>query len=96
VAAIKALDVRYPQPRASLDDFMKHVTHALDLVGPDHVGVGCDWDGGGGVEGMEDVASLPRVTERLVKLGYTETQLAGFWGGNALRVLKAAHDARKT
>jgi membrane dipeptidase len=96
VAAIKVLDVRYPQPRASLDDFMKHVTHALDLVGPDHVGVGCDWDGGGGVEGMEDVASLPRVTERLVNLGYTETQLAGFWGGNALRVLKAAHDARKT
>jgi membrane dipeptidase len=44
---------------------------------------------------MEDVASIPKITERLVKLGYTETQLAAFWGGNALRVLKAAHDARK-
>ena len=67
----------------------------LDLVGPDHVGVGCDWDGGGGVAGMEDVAAIPKITERLVKLGYTERQLAAFWGGNALRVLKAAHAARK-
>ena len=66
-----------------------------DLAGPDHVGVGCDWDGGGGVTGMEDVASVPKITERLVKLGHTEAQLAAFWGGNALRVLKAAHDARK-
>lgn len=94
-AGMKALDVQYPQPRASFDDFMKHVTHALDLVGPDHVGIGADWDGGGGVAGMEDVASLPRITERLVKLGYTEAQLANIWGGNALRVLRAAHDAHK-
>lgn len=92
---MKALDRQYPQPRASFEDFMQHVTHALDLVGPDHVGVGADWDGGGGVAGMEDVTALPRITERLVKLGYTEVQLAQFWGGNALRVLKAAHDARK-
>ena len=95
-SGMKALDARYPEPRATLDTYMSHVTHALDLVGPEHVGVGCDWDGGGGVVGMEDVASLPKITERLVKLGYTESQLANFWGGNALRVLKAAHDARKT
>jgi len=92
---MKEIEARYPEPRASFDMYMQHVTHALDLVGPDHVGVGCDWDGGGGVTGMEDVASIPKITERLVKLGHTEAQLAAFWGGNALRVLKAAHDARK-
>ena len=92
---MKAINARYPQPRASFETYMQHVTHALDLVGSEHVGVGCDWDGGGGVTGMEDVAAIPKITERLVKLGYTESQLAGFWGGNALRVLKAAHDARK-
>jgi membrane dipeptidase len=92
---MRALNTRYPQPRATFDMYMQHVTHALDLVGPEHVGVGCDWDGGGGVTGMEDVASIPKITEQLVKLGYTESQLAAFWGGNALRVLKAAHDARK-
>ena len=74
---------------------MAHVMHALDLVGPDHVGVGADWDGGGGVVGMEDVASIPKITDRLVKAGYTEAQLANFWGGNALRVLgKAAGRAQ--
>jgi membrane dipeptidase len=92
----KEIEDRYPEPHATFGMYMQHVTHALDLVGPDHVGVGCDWDGGGGVTGMEDVAAIPKITERLVKLGYTEKQLAGFWGGNALRVLKAAHDARKT
>jgi len=91
---MKQIDARFPQPRATFETYMQHVTHALDLVGPDHVGVGCDWDGGGGVTGMDDVAAIPKITERLIKLGYTETQLAGFWGGNALRVLKAAHDAR--
>lgn len=93
--ARKEIEVRYPEPRATFDMYMQHVTHALDLVGPDHVGVGCDWDGGGGVTGMEDVTAIPKITERLIKLGYSESQLAGFWGGNALRVLKAAHKARK-
>ena len=74
---------------------MQHVTHALDLVGPDHVGIGADWDGGGGVIGMEDVSSLPKITERLLKAGYTEAQLSNFWGGNALRVLGMAQKARK-
>jgi len=91
----KEIEDRYPEPRATFDMYMQHVTHALDLVGPDHVGVGCDWDGGGGVTGMEDVAAIPKITERLVKLGYTQAQLTAFWGGNALRVLKAAHEARK-
>jgi membrane dipeptidase len=96
VKGMKEIEARYPEPRATFDMYMQHVTHALDLVGPEHVGVGCDWDGGGGVTGMDDVTALPKITERLVKLGYTESQLSNFWGGNALRVLKAAHEARKT
>jgi membrane dipeptidase len=94
-AAMKEIDSRFPIPRASFEDFMNHARHALDLVGPDHVGVGPDWDGGGGVTGMEDVSSLPRITERLLTLGYTEAQLGQFWGGNVLRVLGAAQKARK-
>jgi len=93
--AMRMVDKQYPIPRATFDDYMKHVTHALDLVGPDHVGVGADWDGGGGVVGMNDVASIPKITEQLVKAGYKEAQLANFWSGNALRVLGRAHAARK-
>ncbi len=91
----KALDKKFPAPRATLEDYMKHILHALDLVGPEHVGIGADWDGGGGVVGLEDITSLPKITERLVKAGYTEAQLANFWGGNALRVLGKAHAASK-
>jgi len=69
---------------------MKHVRHALDLVGPEHVGIGCDWDGGGGVAGMEDCAAILRITETLVKDGHKESELRNIWGGNALRVLAQA------
>src|SRR5207237_1002967 len=92
---VAELDRKMPIPRADFDTYMRHVMHALDLVGPDHVGIGADWDGGGGVVGMEDVASLPKITERLLKAGYNERQLANLWSGNALRVLKAAEAARK-
>ena len=86
------IDRKYPVPRATLDDFMKHLLHALQVAGPDHVGIGLDWDGGGGVTGMEDVAALPKITERLLQAGYSEQDLAKIWSGNLLRVLRAAEE----
>jgi membrane dipeptidase len=83
----------YPEPRATFTDYMAHMRHALDLVGPEHVGVGADWDGGGGVTGMEDCASVPRITEELIKAGYSESALSAVWGGNVLRVLARAEAA---
>jgi membrane dipeptidase len=88
--ARRRIDAQFPAPQAQFEDFMKHVIHALKLVGPDHVGIGADWDGGGGVLGMEDVAAFPKITERLLAEGYTETDLAKIWSGNVLRVLAAA------
>jgi membrane dipeptidase len=85
-----AIDQRFPVPRASFDDFMKHVLHALEVVGPEHVGIGADWDGGGGVTGMEDVSALPKITERLLAAGYSQADLQKIWSGNVLRVLHAA------
>ncbi|MFJ3117093.1 dipeptidase [Pseudomonas protegens] len=87
---IRQVEARYPQPRASLDDYLRHLLHILEVVGPDHVGIGADWDGGGGVQGLEDVAQLPRITQRLLAAGYSEADLAKIWGGNLLRVLDAA------
>jgi membrane dipeptidase len=72
---------------------MKHVLHALEVVGPDHVGIGADWDGGGGVTGMEDVTSIPKITERLLAAGYSEGDLAKIWSGNVLRLLREAERA---
>ena len=83
-----AIEVQYPLPRASIDDVMAHLMHALRLVGPDHVGIGLDWDGGGGVVGMEDVAGIPEITRRLLAAGYTGSDVAKIWGGNILRVMR--------
>lgn len=79
-----------PAPRATFDQFMSHVLHALKVAGPDHVGFSGDFDGGGGVEGLMDVTGMPRITERLLAEGYSEEDIKKFWSGNVLRVLRAA------
>jgi membrane dipeptidase len=76
--------------RATRDDFLKHLFHAIDLVGVDHVGIGADMDGGGGVAGLEDVSQYPKITHALLARGLSEEAVAKIWGGNTLRVLRAA------
>lgn len=86
----KAIDAKWPLPRADMDDFMEHMLHAIKVAGIDHVGVSGDFDGGGGIEGFDDVTAFPKVTERLLAAGYSREDVAKVWGGNALRVLKEA------
>ncbi|WP_018147897.1 dipeptidase [Henriciella marina] len=88
------VDAQYPAPRSSFEKFMEHLLYALDLVGPDHVGMGADWDGGGGVEGMSDITFLPKVTAALLEAGYSEAEIEQFWSGNMLRLLRQAEEAR--
>jgi membrane dipeptidase len=91
LAKRREIDKLYPETdRATFDDFMAHVLHALKVVGPEHVGIGLDWDGGGGVTGMEDVTAIPKITAALLKAGYSEDDLAKIWSGNVLRLLAAA------
>jgi len=85
------IDLLYPDSdRPTFDDFLAHLLHALQVVGPDHVGIGLDWDGGGGVAGMEDVTDLAKITAALLKAGYSESDVQKVWSGNVLRVLAAA------
>lgn len=88
LAERRKIEARYPVKRATLDDYMAHLLHIIKVAGVDHVGVGADWDGGGGVEGMEDVSALPLVTARLLAAGYGEDDVRKIWGGNLLRVLR--------
>lgn len=90
--ARREIDRRYPAPVATFDEFMAHVLHALRVAGVDHVGFSGDFDGGGGVADLMDVTGAPRITARLLAEGYTEADLAKFWGGNVLRVLRAAEE----
>jgi membrane dipeptidase len=92
--ARKELDKAYPAPRSTFDKFMEHLLYTLELVGPDHVGMGADWDGGGGVDGMKDITALPKVTAALLEAGYSEEDLAKIWGGNVLRLMREVEAAK--
>jgi membrane dipeptidase len=85
-----AMNARRPYTTADFDLYMRSLLHAIAVMGVDHVGLGADWDGGGGVAGMEDVASLPRITEGLRREGFSERDIAKVMGGNLLRVLRQA------
>ena len=85
-----ALDAQRPFTTATFDHFMRSMLHAIRIMGVDHVGLGADWDGGGGVQGMEDISLLPRVTERLRREGFSERDIAKIMGGNLIRVMRQA------
>jgi membrane dipeptidase len=88
------INENFPRPRSTYEKFMEHTYHVLDLIGPDHVGISGDWDGGGGVDGMSDASMLPRITADLLAAGYTEADLAKIWSGNMIRLQRAADEAR--
>lgn len=88
LAAEAQIDARHPVRKATFDDYMRHLLHILEVAGVDHVGIGADWDGGGGVDGLEDVTHLPRITQALLDAGYSEQDVEKIWGGNLLRVMR--------
>ncbi len=84
----EAIDEKYPEARATVADVANHIDHVVKLVGVDHVGIGTDFDGGGGVVGCNDVSEMYLVTAELLRRGYTEEQLRKIWGGNIMRVFR--------
>jgi membrane dipeptidase len=90
------VDKAYPPIRANFDIFMSSMLHTLKIAGPQHVCVGADWDGGGGVEGLEDVADLPKITGRLKAEGYSDADIQAIWSGNVLRLIGQAQAYAKT
>ncbi|HTH27543.1 MAG TPA: dipeptidase [Sphingobium sp.] len=83
-----------PVSQPTLRDYVDHIDYIARRIGWDHVGIGSDFNQGGGVTGFDSEADAPNVTRELVRRGYTEKQIAGIWGGNFLRVLRAAEAAR--
>ena len=63
-----------------------HIDHVKNLVGVDYVGIGSDFDGGGGLRDCADVSQFPNITRELLRRGYTEKEIRKIWGGNLLRV----------
>ncbi|CCH55793.1 Membrane dipeptidase [Fibrisoma limi BUZ 3] len=80
----------YASERASLSDIADHIDHIVKIAGIDHVGIGSDFDGGGGVNGLEDVSQIENLTVELLRRKYSEDDIRKIWGGNLLRVLGKA------
>ena len=83
-----AVNRQFPQNLANVQDYVDHIDHIVKVAGIDHVGIGTDFDGGGGVDGCYDVSEMPNITIELVKRGYTEENIAKIWGGNLMRVMR--------
>ena len=75
---------------SSIGDFMRHFDHCVEVAGPEHVGIGSDFDGGGGVWGCNGDNDLINITVKMIERGYSTEQIKGFWGGNFLRVMGEA------
>jgi membrane dipeptidase len=75
-------------PHVSWERIIEHIDHAVKLVGADHVGLGSDFDGATMPDGLEDCSKLPKITEALLRKGYSEDDIRKILGGNTLRVME--------
>ena len=77
---------------ASILDVMAHLEHAIRVMGIDHVGIGTDFDGDGGVRGLGCSSELICLTRQLLARRYSERDIQKIWGGNFLRVMGVAQN----
>jgi len=74
---------------ATVADAVNHIQHVVDIIGIDYVGIGSDFDGGGGLEDCQDVSMMKNITRELLRRGYSPDDIAKIWGGNFMRVMGA-------
>ncbi|MFN2100239.1 dipeptidase [Altererythrobacter sp. MF3-039] len=74
----------------SVELLVDHVDYVAQRIGIDHVGIGSDFNHGGGIDGFTDASEASNVTAELIKRGYSADDIAKIWGGNFLRVMRAA------
>ncbi len=73
---------------ATVADAVNHIQHVVDIIGIDYVGIGSDFDGGGGIEGCTDVSMMKNITKELIRRGYSRDDIVKIWGGNFMRVMR--------
>lgn len=73
---------------ATILDAIEHLNHMVNVMGIEHVGIGTDFDGDGGIRGCASASELINFTRRLLRERYSEEQIQMIWGGNFLRVME--------
>jgi membrane dipeptidase len=82
------LEEQYPVVMPSVKDYVNHIDHVVKLAGVNYVGIGSDFDGGGGLADCADVSQFPNITKELIARGYSEKDIMKIWGGNFFRVFR--------
>jgi len=77
-----------PRQEVTVKHLVDHIDHVVDLVGIEHVGIGSDFDGGGGVSDCVNMGEMKHITIELLRRGYTDDQIAMIWGGNVMRMME--------
>ena len=84
--AFNQINEKFPTPSATVKHVVDHIDHMVSIAGIDHVGIGCDFDGGGGIDGVFDASEVMNITIELVRRGYSEEDIEKIWGKNVMRV----------
>jgi microsomal dipeptidase-like Zn-dependent dipeptidase len=79
---------------ATILDAIRHLEHAIHVMGIDHVGLGTDFDGDGGICGLADASELLNFTRYLLQRRYNERDIQKIWGGNFLRVMSQVQKSK--
>ncbi len=85
---LNEINQAFPDPLATVQQAVDHIDYIVSVAGIDHVGIGCDFDGGGGIEGVFDASEVMNITIELVRRGYSEEEIGKIWSGNLLRVFR--------
>src|SRR5450759_2059129 len=80
---------------ATVKDVVDHIDHVVQVIGVDYVGIGTDFDGGGGVDGCRTASDMKNITIELLRRGYSKADITKIWGGNVMRVLQKVEDLAK-
>ncbi|OQX78538.1 MAG: hypothetical protein B6D64_06400 [Bacteroidetes bacterium 4484_276] len=84
----REINKKYPSNLATVKDAVDHIDHIVQVAGIDHVGIGTDFDGGGGLSDCFDVSEMPNITVELFRRGYTKDDIRKIWGANLMRVMR--------
>lgn len=85
-AKFSEIKSKYPDQNATIKDYVDHIEYVANKIGVEHVGIGTDFDGGGGVSDCKDASQLIGVTAELISRGFSDEDIEKIWGGNFIRV----------
>ncbi|HAM10737.1 MAG: hypothetical protein A2X05_08590 [Bacteroidetes bacterium GWE2_41_25] len=87
----REIRIRY-EKLATVSDIVDHIDHVVQVIGIDYVGIGTDFDGGGGVEGCRNASEMKNITIELLRRGYSKREIEKVWSGNIMRVLRQVEE----